>query len=125
MKEEIEQSTDNLYADFGRKNAEKLHSKAILARAIYRIIKQKKLTAAKASKLLDIPITSLSRLLQGKLTGFSTDRLLHILNQLGQDIDIKIKPIKISRSRKRMIGRTSIHTDDNAHISLPIAAKAR
>lgn len=125
MKEEIEQSSGNLYADLGRKNAEELHAKAVLARTIYRIIKQKKLTQPKAAKLLGIPQSSLSRLLQGKISGFSTDRLLHILHQLGQDVDIKIKPIKTIRRQRRTIGRTSIFTVDSSCNSIPLAAKSK
>ena len=121
-KEEIEQSTENLYADIGRKNAAELQSKAILARAIYRIIKQKKLSQPRAAKLLKINQPSLCRLLQGKLAGFSTDRLLRILNQLGQDIDIKIKPIAKSKHSKHSVGKTSILT---TRASVPLAAKTK
>jgi predicted XRE-type DNA-binding protein len=73
MKEEIEQGSENLYADLGHKNAEEMQAKAVLAKTIYRIIKQKKLSQPKASELLGIPQSLLSRLLQGKLAGFSTD----------------------------------------------------
>jgi predicted XRE-type DNA-binding protein len=121
MKELIEQSSGNLYEDLGRKNAEKLQSKAILAKAIYRIIKQKNLSQPKAAKLLGITQPALSRLLQGNLKGFSTDRLLRILNQLGQDINIKIKPIKPRNNRS--IGITSV--DDSSTTVIPMAAKSR
>jgi predicted XRE-type DNA-binding protein len=126
MKEEIEQSSGNLYADLGRKKADEMHSKGILARTIYRIIKKRKLTQPRAAKLLGIPQSSLSRLLQGKIAGFSTDRLLRILNQLGQDVDIKIKPIKKNRRKHaRTLGRTSIFTVDSSSISTPLAAKSK
>lgn len=125
MKKEIEHSSGNLYADLGHKNAEEMQAKGILARTIYRIIKQKKLSQLKAAKLLGIPQPSLCKLLQGNLAGFSTDRLLHILKQLGQDIDIKIKPIRSSPRTKRVIGRTSIFTSDTPRASSPIVAKGR
>jgi predicted XRE-type DNA-binding protein len=124
MKEEIEHSSGNLYADLGHKNAEEMQSKAILARTIYRIIKQKKLSQPKAAKLLGMTQPALCKLLQGKIAGFSTDRLLRILNQLGQDVDIKIKPMKASR-KKCAIGRTSIFTSDTTNCALPLAAKSR
>jgi len=120
MKGKIEQASDNLYADLGLKNTEELQSKSVLAREIYRIIKAKKLSQPKAAKLLGIKQPALSNLLQGKLMGFSTDRLMRILNQLGQDIDIKIKPSR----RKDPIGRMSIHTSYHDTPSIiPIAAK--
>ncbi len=124
MKEEIEKSSGNLYADLGRKNAEEMESKAALARAIYRIIKQRKLSQLKAAELLGIPQPSLCKLLQGKIAGFSTDRLLKFLNQLGLDVDIKIKPAKTTL-KKRVVGRTSISTSNNFCTSVSIAAKGR
>ncbi len=78
-------SSGNLYADLGYKNAEEMEAKAILAREIYRIIKQKKLSQLKAAKFLGIPQPSLSKLMRGNLAGFSTDRLIHLLKKLGQD----------------------------------------
>ena len=120
MKEMVEQASNNLYADLGRKNAEELESKAALAREIYRIIKAKKLSQPRAAKFLGISQSSLCRLLQGKLSGFSVDRLMRILNQLGQDIEIKIRPSR----RKNHIGRTSIYASEHtARVITPLAAK--
>lgn len=119
MKEEIEKSSGNLYVDLGHKKAEEKHAKAMLAITIYKIIKQRRLSQTKVSKLLGIPQSAISRLLQGKLSGFSTDRLLRILNQLGQDVDIKVKPIRPS-NRKRSVGRTAVFAP-----SFPMAAKGR
>jgi len=124
MDEEIKKSSDNLYADFGYKNAEKMQAKAVLARTIYRIIKQRKLSQPKASELLGIPQSSLSKLLRGEIAGFSTDRLLKILNQLGQDVDIKIKPVKASK-KKRRIGRIHVSSIETSYRQEPLAAKGR
>jgi len=119
MKEEIEKSSGNLYADLGHKEAEEMHAKATLAMTIYKIVKQRRLSQTKVSKMLGIPQSAISRLLQGKLSGFSTDRLLRILNQLGQDVDIKVKPIRQSK-RRRSIGRTAVFAP-----CFPLAAKGR
>jgi predicted XRE-type DNA-binding protein len=124
MEEEIEKSSGNLYADLGFKNAEEMEAKAALARAIYRIIKQKKLSQPKAAELLGIKQPALCKLLQGNLTGFSTDRLLKFLNQLGLDVDIKIKPAK-AIVRRRTVGRTSVSTSSNFCSSVPMAAKGK
>ena len=124
MEEEIKKSSGNLYADLGFDNAEELESKAALARAIYRIVKQKKLSQPKAAELLGIKQPSLCKLLQGNLTGFSTDRLLKFLNQLGLDVDIKIKPAKATVKRP-VIGKTSVSTSSNFCAPVPIAAKGK
>lgn len=124
MEEEIKKSSGNLYADLGCKNAEEMEAKAALARAIYRIVKQRKLSQLKAAELLGIPQPALCKLLQGNLTGFSTDRLLKFLNQLGLDVDIKIKPAK-TVVRRRAIGRTSVSTSTNFCSPVAIAAKGK
>lgn len=124
MEKEIEKSSGNLYADLGRKNAAEMEAKAALARAIYRIVKQKKLTQPKAAELLGIPQPSLCKLLQGKIAGFSTDRLLKFLNQLGLDVNIKIQPAKAT-AKKLIVGRTSVSTSSNFCSPIPIAAKGK
>lgn len=120
MKHDVEQSSGSLYADLGYKNPEEMEAKATLAREIYRIIKKKKLSQTKASKLLGIQQPTLSNLLRGRISGFSTDRLLRFLKQLGQDIDIRVKPSR----RKRSVGKISVHTE-TSEMSIPLAARSR
>ena len=120
MKEKIEPSSGNLYADLGYKNAEEMEAKAVLAREIYRLIKRKNLSPQKAASFLRIPLSSLSRLMAGNFRKFSTDRLLHFLKQLGRDIDINVVP---SRS-KRSVGRISVRTQGTL-LRPSLAAKGR
>ena len=116
MKEDIEKSSGNLYADLEYKNPEEMEAKALLAREIYRIIKHRKLSQSQASKLLGVPQPALCKLLQGRLSGFSTDRLIRLLKLLGQDIDITIKPTR----KKHSLGILSVHTPSTA---VPLVAK--
>ena len=64
------------------------------------MIENRKLTQAKATSLLGVDQAKVSALLRGKLSGFSTDRLLRFLNALGQDIEIVVRD-KPSRVRRR------------------------
>lgn len=59
---------------------------------IHEIIKKKKLTQAKAAKILKISQPKISLLLRGYLTDFSLERLLRFLNDLGQNVYISITP---------------------------------
>ena len=43
-----------------------------------------------------------SALLHRKLSGFSVERLMHFLNQLGQDIDIVVRPKPRNRKNARV-----------------------
>ncbi len=88
----IEKSSGNVYADIGISNPDEYHAKAQIAYRIYTIITERKLTQAKAAKLLKIDQPKISALMNGNLDGFSSDRLFRFLNALDHDIDILIKP---------------------------------
>ncbi len=80
---QYEISSGNVFADLGLPNPEERLAKAELALQINRLIKKKKLTQIAAAKLLDIDQPKISALNQGKLAGFSMERLFRFLNLLG------------------------------------------
>jgi predicted XRE-type DNA-binding protein len=43
-----------------------------------------------------------AHLLNGRLSGFSTQRLIDFLNALGQDVEIIVRPAPRSRKRGRL-----------------------
>jgi predicted XRE-type DNA-binding protein len=87
---DYELSSGNVFADLGLPNPEEMLAKADLASQINDIIKKRKLTQVKAAKLLEVDQPKISLLAQGKLSGFSLERLFRFLNILGQDITIKV-----------------------------------
>ena len=89
---EYTESSGNVFADLGIPNAEDAMAKAQIAMKIHETIKKKKLTQAKAAKILKITQPKISLLLRGYLTDFSLERLLRFLNDLGQDVYISIVP---------------------------------
>ena len=93
---------DNIFADIGAVNPEEELTKAELAWEIDHIIKKRKLTQEKAAKIMGINQPKVSALLHRKLSGFSVERLMHFLNQLGQDIDIVVKPKPRNRKNARV-----------------------
>src|SRR3954463_5779833 len=92
--ETVEASSGNVFADLGLKNPEELLAKAELVQRISDIIAERKLTQAKAAKLLGIDQPKVSALLRGKLEGFSIDRLFRFLNALGRDVEISVRPAR-------------------------------
>jgi predicted XRE-type DNA-binding protein len=89
---EYREGSENIFADIGIPNPEEAMAKAKIAMKIHDIIKRKKLTQAKAAKLLKISQPKISLLLRGYLTDFSLERLLRFLNDLGQNVYISIMP---------------------------------
>jgi predicted XRE-type DNA-binding protein len=118
-----EVSSDNIFADIGIENAEEELTKAQLAWEIDLIIKKRKLTQEKAAKLMGINQPKVSALLRRKLEGFSVERLMHFLNQLGQDIDIIVKPKPRNRKNARLnVIHSSCYSETKP--STPLAAKS-
>lgn len=94
MSEEIkiQSSSGNVFADLGLANSDELLIKAELVRQISNLVDAKNLTQTEAAKLLGIDQPKVSTLLNGKLSGFSTERLFRFLNALGSDVEIRVIP---------------------------------
>jgi|SRR5579862_5178 len=101
---EYTESSGNVFADLGITNPEEALAKAEIAMKIHDVIKKKKLTQAKAAKILKISQPKISLLLRGYLTDFSLERMLRFLNDLGQDVYISIVPSSRSKHGSTMIG---------------------
>lgn len=101
---EYTEGSDNIFADIGIPNPEEALAKVDIAMKIQEIIKKKKLTQARAAKILKISQPKISLLLRGYLTDFSLERLLRFLNDLGQDVYISIVPASHRGHGSTMIG---------------------
>jgi predicted XRE-type DNA-binding protein len=84
----------NVFVDMGfdEAEAEELQVKAELTRQIYNRIKALGLTQKQAGTRLGIGQPDVSKLMNSRYTGFSTDRLLALLNALDVDVDIVLRP---------------------------------
>ncbi len=98
----IVQGSGNVFADIGLPNPEERLAKADLAIRIASTIRARRLTQARAARILKIDQPKVSRLLRGRLSGFSTERLMHFLTLLGRDIEIVVKAAPRSRRQGRL-----------------------
>ncbi len=88
----ITKSSGNVFADLGLENSEELLAKSTLARTIREIIKHRKLTQAKAAKLLGTHQTQVSRLNSGAgIDSMSFDLLMNWLTRLDRNITVTVK----------------------------------
>ncbi|MEB3177505.1 MAG: helix-turn-helix transcriptional regulator [Nostocaceae cyanobacterium] len=101
MTEEIsvQTSSGNVFADLGLANPDELLVKAELARQINQIITKQSMTQAEAAEILGVDQPKISALMNGKLSGFSTERLFRFLNALGCDVEIVVKAKPQSRKQ--------------------------
>lgn len=98
-----EKSSGNVFADLEIPDAEEALAKADLAHQIAIVIEKKKLSQSAAAKLLGIDQPKVSALLRGKLTGFSTERLIRFLNALGREVEIVVKASRRAHAGVRVI----------------------
>ena len=94
----------SVFHDLGLEDADDLLLRAELMRKISWVIEKKGLTQTAAGKLIGMDQPRISALLHGKITRFSTDRLIKALNDLGQDIEVRIKPTLQKKGVTRVIG---------------------
>lgn len=81
----------NVYKDLGFENPEEELAKARLASMIYDIIEERGLTQVKAARILGIDQPKVSALRNGRLGGFSLERLFSFLRKLDCDIEIIVR----------------------------------
>ena len=99
----VEESSGNVFADLGFPRPEREELKARLTLQIYRLIKQRGLTQAKAGELLGIKQPHVSGLMRGQSGTYSVERLMEFLTALGQDVEITVRP-----TRKKDHGHLSV-----------------
>ena len=99
---EFTPSSGNVFADLKLPNASDLLAKAELAAKIIAEIQRRRLTQSQAAAILGIDQPKVSALKQGKLSGFSIERLMRLLLVLGSDIEITVKRRPRSGSTARL-----------------------
>lgn len=100
----VRKGGSNVFADLGLRNANEMLAKAELAHRICQIIATRKLTQTRAAALMGLDQPKISALVHGRLDGFSTERLFRCLNDLGQEVEITIRPT--SKTGRR--GKTQV-----------------
>jgi predicted XRE-type DNA-binding protein len=97
----------NVFADLGVAEPEEELAKAQLASHIREAIRRRRLTQAEAAGLTGLDQPKISALMNGRLGGFSSDRLLRCLTALGQDVDIVVR----ARAKGGKRGRVRVVED--------------
>ena len=95
-------SSGNVFADLNLPQADDLLAKAELAAKIIAEIERQRMTQTQAATVLGIDQPKISALKQGKLSGFSIERLMRLLLRLGRDVEITVKGRSKSRSAARL-----------------------
>ena len=95
----FESSSGNVFVDLALEMPEELQAKARIAHLIVQIVTKSHLTQKEAAELLGLTQPKVSMIMNGRLEGFSLERLIMALTALDRDVEIRIR--KKPRSRKQ------------------------
>ena len=90
--EMVEIGTGNVFEDLGFADAGERKLRVQLAMRLNDLILDRKLTQASVAEIFRIPQPHVSELRNFKLRRFSSERLLHFITLLDQDVEIIIRP---------------------------------
>jgi len=99
---ESTRSSGNVFADLKLPDADDLLAKAELAAKIIAEIQRRRMTQTQAAAMMGIDQPKISALKQGRLSGFSIERLMRLLLLMGRDIEITVRDKARSRSVARL-----------------------
>jgi predicted XRE-type DNA-binding protein len=91
-KRDYEDSSGNVFADLGFRNAKQELLKAKLTLELYHLLKRRGVTQQEAAKLLGTTQAQVSTLMRCKPVSVSVGRLMEFLTALGQDVEVTVKP---------------------------------
>lgn len=109
MADEDVESSGNVFADLGFRDADQELLKAKLTLEIHLRLKERGLSQADAAKMLGTTQPQVSALMRLKPASVSIGRLMQFLTTLGQDVEISVKP-----STHAGGGRLSFHSTARA-----------
>lgn len=91
---EIVRGSGNVFRDLKMPNPELEQLRAVLAAQIIKIMDAQSLSVRKAGELTGIAAADFSRIRNVRLERFTIDRLMTILDRLGQEVefDVKVHP---------------------------------
>ncbi len=110
---ELVHGSGNVFRDFGRPDADVQQTKALLASRIIGILDDAKLSTRKAQARTGVSHADFTRIRNVQLNRFTIDRLMTVLNKLGQQVDVRIS-----------VHPHPVGEDAAAHAQQPTAADA-
>jgi predicted XRE-type DNA-binding protein len=103
--ESVTRGSGNVFADIALDHPEEALAKARIVETIADLIARRDLSQQGAGKLVGLTQPQISRLMRGDTREFSYERLMRVLNALGQDVEITIRATS-ARSKR---GKVLIH----------------
>ena len=87
---EVVHGSGNVFRDLGLPNPDLEQLRAILAARIVRVLDEERLTVRRAQELTGFAAADFSRVRRAKLGRFTVDRLMAMLDRLGQEVEVSV-----------------------------------
>src|ERR1700675_3545852 len=97
------EGSGNVFADIGVRDPEGSLVRAKLAKQIAELIRRKRLRQNQVAEILGVDQSKVSKLIRGRISGFTSDRLLRYLNVLGCDVRIEVRPSRTFAKRGKVV----------------------
>lgn len=88
----VQKSSGDVFADLKMLDANAHMLKAQIVAELYRLTQSRKLTLARAGKVMGISQPDVSRMFRGHFREYSIDRLITFLTAFNQDVVISVQP---------------------------------
>ncbi len=87
---ELVRGSGNVFADLGMEDADNQQLKALLAAKIIGVLDEHELSTRAAERLTGVKHSEFVRIRKPYLKRFTSDRLIAILNKLGQQVTVEV-----------------------------------
>ena len=87
---ELVRGSGNVFRDFGQPDADVQQTKALLAARIIGILDEEALSTRKAEARTGVSHADFTRIRNVQLGRFTIDRLMTVLNKLGQQVEVQV-----------------------------------
>ena len=87
---ELVRGSGNVFRDFGQPDADVQQTKALLAARIIGILDEDGLSTRKAEARTGVSHADFTRIRNVQLSRFTIDRLMTVLNKLGQQVEVRV-----------------------------------
>lgn len=87
---EVVRGSGNVFRDLGLPNPDLEQLRAILAARIVRVLDEEGLTVRRAEERTGFAAADFSRVRRAKLGRFTVDRLMAMLDRLGQEVEVSV-----------------------------------
>lgn len=104
----VTRSSGNVFEDMGLPDADEALAKAKVAYMVNSAIKERGRTQIEAAAVLGIDQPNVSRLMRGRLAGFSLERLFHFLTLLDLNVEVNVTRKAEDQPRGTVLVRNGI-----------------